>query len=151
MRGSLTRHLLLAPALEGLVLLPGFTLAGLLFGQLLPDRTPLDGVPVLVTFLSTYGLGRYAADRWGRTRAARRETALPFEHWLDLTRTNPEQARQFLSAYLARARLDGTDPVAQLRAACASLEDSHHGDPIVHGALTTLREEITRFQQERTR
>ena len=149
--GSLSRHLLLAPALEGLALLPGFTLAGLLFSQLLPTRTPLDGVPLVATLLVAYGLGRFAAGRWGKTRAARREAALPFEHWLDLTRTNPEQGRQFLRAYLGCARLDGTDLVAQLTAACASLERSHRGDPIIDGALAALRAEITRFQQERAR
>ncbi len=149
--GSLTRHLLLAPALEGLALLPGFTLAGLLFSRVLPSRAPSDMLPLAASFVLAYVLGRFAARRRGMARAARREAALPFEHWLELMRTHPEQARQFLNAYLARARLYGADPIAQLTAACASLEDGHGGDPIVRGALETLRAEITRFKQEHAR
>jgi len=149
--GSLSRHLLLAPLLEGLALLPGFTLAGFLSFRVLPSRTLPDVLPWVGTFVLTYVLGRFAGRKRAMARAARREAALPFEHWLALLRTHPEQARQFLNAYLARARLDGTDLVAQLTAACASLEERGDGDPLVHRALETLRAEITRSKQEHAR
>ena len=149
--GPVTRHLLLAPALEGLVLLPGFTLAGLLLSRVLPSRPLPDALPFAGTFVLTYVLGRVVARQWSASHAARREAALPFEHWLDLMRTSPEQARRFLSAYLAQARLEGSEASAQLSAACASLEHSHRDDPIVRGALETLRAEIARFKQEEAR
>jgi hypothetical protein len=149
--GSFGRHLLLAPVLEGLALLPGFALAGFLSLRILPSRTLPDVLPWVATFVLTYVLGRFVGRNRGMARAARREAALPFEHWLDLIRTRPEHARQFLNAYLARARLDEADLVAQLTAVCASLQERGDGDPVVHGALETLRAEITRFEQEHAR
>jgi hypothetical protein len=149
--GSFSRQLLLAPLLEGLALLPGFTLAGFLSVHVLPSRTLPDVLPWVATFVLTYGLGRFAGRKRGMARAARREAALPFEHWLAVMRTHPEQARQFLNAYLARARLDGTDLAGQLTAVCTSLEERGDGDPVAQLALDTLRAEITRFKQEHAR
>ena len=110
-------------------------------------------LPWVATFVLTYVLGRFAGRNRSMASAARREAALPFGHWLDLMRTDPEQARQFLNAYLARARLDGTDLVAQLTTACASLQERGDADrdPILHRALETLRAEITRFEHEYAR
>ena len=149
--GSLARHLLLAPALEGMALLPGFIVVGLLATQFIPSHPLTEAMPLWATFVGTYAGGRFAAHTWHRTRSARRETALPFEHWFELMRTNPAQARQFLSAYLIQSQQAGADPRAELSGACASLERTHAGEPMLHGALTMLRTEITRLEQEQAR
>jgi len=145
-RGSLKKQFVIRYFLEGVPITPGIALALFFIRQRGPSSNLFDFASLETALILPYVGVRIAAHRSGASRRMRRENTLPFSHWFDLLRTNPGAAHVFLTTYLAQHDRQYSDPVAELRAACASLEEAYAADPLLPAGVGRLRSEIARLE-----
>lgn len=143
-RGSFARRLVLKSFVEGAAIFPGTTLAVRLMMRRTADGSLFDVFGVYGAFILPYVTARVLVYLFGLARSVRRETLLPFEHWFQLLRTDPDAAHEFLSAYLIQQGRRA-DLLAELRAAHAAFARSRRSDPVLPLALDRLRSEIDRW------
>src|SRR5881628_232151 len=146
LRGTVGRQLVLRYFLEGIAITPGIALVGFFLGQrpLPPNLVRMLGLGG--AFVVPYAAARIVTYTSGMARSARRESVLPFVHWFELLRTDPAAANQFLATYLSQRDGERSALLADLGIACAALEHTFAGDPLLPTALNRLRGESSRLE-----
>lgn len=140
MRGQLVTRVMLHRLAYGLAAIPGVAL----LHWMAPTGGPAGvfrGMELVLVFLVAYGGSGIGTHTWLSSTGASRESAVPFQHWLELLRTDPPAAHHFLNAYLTDR---GSHALRELRAVHALLEGKQSREPHMLLALDQLRAEITR-------
>jgi hypothetical protein len=147
--GTMRKRFVVTYFLHGVPLAPATALA-VIFAQKQITAQNVLGFAALFGALSLPYVGtRLALHVRSSVRSVRREEALPFEHWFELLRTNPDGANAFLKGYLAQRGALDHELLAEISSACASLESRHASDHLLPGALDRLRAEAVRLEHAR--
>ena len=139
-RGRFSKQLIFHRLVDGIAVIPGIALVV----WLVPLGVASEGLvsaQLMGLFALTYAGTRILTHKWATSRSAGREMMVPFTHWLELLRTDPHAAHQFLKGYLADR---GDTALLELRGAYSNLERHHSDQPNILVALDQLRAEIAR-------
>ncbi len=139
-RGRFAKRVLIHRFVDEIAVVPSIALVLWLVPLGEPSRFFESGA-LMGVFALAYTVTRLSTHKWAVARSNRREEMVPFSHWLELMRTDPQAAEQFLKAYLGDRT---SDALSELRVAEANFARRGSEEPHVLAALNQLRVEIAR-------